>query len=76
MKLARWGNSLAIRMPAALVEELGLKEADDIELHILGQRQFGVEKKPSLTEMLAAIPGVEGCVPADFKFNRETANER
>lgn len=32
MKLAKWGNSLAIRIPAPLVLELGLKEGDDIQV--------------------------------------------
>ena len=32
MKVARWGNSLAVRLPASLVFELGLKEGDQIKL--------------------------------------------
>ena len=31
MQVTRWGNSLAIRLPAAVVEALSLKEGDDIE---------------------------------------------
>ena len=30
MQVSKWGNSLAIRLPAAVVEVLGLKEGDDI----------------------------------------------
>ena len=29
MQVGRWGNSLAIRLPAAMVEALDLKEGDD-----------------------------------------------
>ena len=32
MKVAKWGNSLAVRLPASLVFELGLKEGDQIRL--------------------------------------------
>jgi antitoxin MazE len=32
MKVAKWGNSLAVRVPAALVLELGLKEGDEIQV--------------------------------------------
>jgi antitoxin MazE len=32
MQVAKWGNSLAIRLPAELVRELGLKEGDQIDL--------------------------------------------
>jgi antitoxin MazE len=34
MQVSKWGNSLAIRLPAAVVEVLGLKEGDDIEIGI------------------------------------------
>ena len=31
MQVSRWGNSLAIRLPASVVEALDLKEGDSIE---------------------------------------------
>ncbi len=34
MEVAKWGNSLAVRLPAPLVDALELKEGDDIEIHI------------------------------------------
>ena len=34
MQVAKWGNSLAIRLPAALVEALELRDGDEIEVHI------------------------------------------
>ena len=30
MQVSKWGNSLAIRLPAAVVDVLGLKAGDDI----------------------------------------------
>jgi antitoxin component of MazEF toxin-antitoxin module len=38
MQVSKWGNSLAIRLPASVVEVLGLKEGDDIEIHVAGAR--------------------------------------
>jgi len=32
MQVSRWGNSLAVRLPAAVVDALGLEEGDEIEL--------------------------------------------
>ena len=32
MQVAKWGNLLAVRLPAELVRELGLKEGDQIDL--------------------------------------------
>ena len=32
MQVAKWGNSLAVRLPAELVRELGLREGDEVAL--------------------------------------------
>jgi len=40
MQVARWGNSLAIRLPKAVVEALKLKPGDDIEIVVAGTRRF------------------------------------
>ena len=40
MNVAKWGNSLAVRLPAELVRELGLKEGDEVA--IIGATREGV----------------------------------
>ena len=40
MRVAKWGNSLAIRLPAAVVEALELKEGDEVEVRVAGLRSF------------------------------------
>ncbi len=76
MQVSKWGNSLAVRLPAAVVEALELKEGDDIEVHVIGARAFGVEKAPGARELLARLRKFRGRLPADFKFDRIEANER
>ena len=44
MQVAKWGNSLAVRLPAAVVEALALKEGDEIEIHVAGTRQFDIAR--------------------------------
>jgi antitoxin MazE len=34
MQVSKWGNSLAVRLPAAVVEALDLKEGDQIEIRV------------------------------------------
>ncbi|MEY4651672.1 MAG: hypothetical protein RI884_253, partial [Pseudomonadota bacterium] len=34
MQVSKWGNSLAVRLPAAVIEAMGLKEGDDIEIQV------------------------------------------
>ena len=76
MKVAKWGNSLAVRLPIDVAEALSLKEGDDVELYAMAPSQFGVHRKPTREEMWAAVRKLRGRMPKDFKFDREEANER
>ena len=76
MQVARWGNSLAVRLPAAVVEVLALKEGDEIEIHVAEDRRFGVARKPGREALLARLQAFRGRLPADFKFDRDDANAR
>lgn len=76
MQVAKWGNSLAVRLPAAVVEALKLKEGDEVEVHVAGTRQFGIARKPDRTELLKRLRAFRGRLPADFKFDRDEANAR
>ena len=42
MQVSKWGNSLAVRLPAAVVDALKLKEGDHIEIDVAGVRRFEV----------------------------------
>lgn len=76
MQVAKWGNSLAVRLPAAVVESLQLKEGDDIEIDVVGARAFAVQKKATSRELIAQLRKYRGRLPADFKFDRLEANAR
>ena len=76
MQVAKWGNSLAVRLPMAVVEALDLKAGDSIEIHVSGERSFAVEKTPGAHELLVRLRKFRGRLPADFKFDRVDANER
>ena len=76
MRVAKWGNSLAVRLPAAVVEALDLKDGDDIELRVLDEREFAVTRKPGRDELLKRLRAFRGRLPDDFKFDREEANAR
>lgn len=76
MQVAKWGNSLAVRLPAAVVQALDLKEGEDIELHVVGSRALEVVRKPSPRDLLERLRQFRGRLPADFHFDRLEANER
>ena len=74
MQVAKWGNSLAVRLPAAVVEALKLKEGDQIEIRIAGEREFELERDSSRHKALARIRKLRRTLPADFKFDRDEVN--
>ena len=76
MQVAKWGNSLAIRLPASLVQALALREGEEIALHAINSRTFEVSKKAGTKELLARLREFRGRLPADFHFDRLEANER
>jgi antitoxin MazE len=76
MQVAKWGNSLAVRLPAVVVEALDLKEGDEVEIHVAGSKNFGVARKPARDALLKRLRAFRGRLPADFKFDRDEANAR
>ena len=76
MRVSKWGNSLAVRLPAVVVEALDLKEGDEIEISIAGKRDFKVARNWSKVRALEQLRQMRWSFPPDFKFNREEMNER
>lgn len=75
MQVSRWGNSLAVRLPAKLVAELGLKEGDEVDIRPK-EGALEIERKPSIDELFERVRKMPNKLPADFKFDREEANRR
>jgi antitoxin MazE len=76
MQVAKWGNSLAVRLPAALVQALDLKEGEEISLHAIDARTFEVARNPDVKELLTRLRQFRGRLPADFHFDRLEASAR
>lgn len=76
MKVTKWGNSLAVRLPSTVVQALGLQEGDEIELHVTDRRELEVVRKPGREELIRKLRAYRGRLPRDFKFDRDEANTR
>jgi antitoxin MazE len=76
MQVSKWGNSLAVRLPQAVVEALKLKEGDEIEITVAGARRFEITRDRSREEALARLRKYRHRLPAGFKFDRDKANAR
>lgn len=76
MHVGKWGNSLAVRLPSSVVEALQLKEGDEIEIEVAGDRTFRVARDPKREEAVARLRALSRPAPPGFKFSRDEANER
>jgi antitoxin MazE len=76
MQVSKWGNSLAIRLPAALVDALDLKQGDQIEIRIARDRVFEVSRDQSKSHALARLRELRRSLPQGFVFDRDDAHAR
>jgi len=76
MRVAKWGNSLAVRLPAAVVEALELVDGDEIEIRIAGDRVFDVARDRGRERALQRIRELRRPLPAGWSFDRDDANDR
>ena len=77
MRVSKWGNSLAVRLPKALVDQLGLKEGD--QLNVVAARDGSIEvetKEEQRRRALNRMAARNWTLPPDYKFDRDEANER
>lgn len=75
MQIAKWGNSLAVRLPADLVRKLGLKEGDQINL-LADDGTLRVQRQPGADEVLEGLRRFRGKLPAAERLSRDAAHER
>jgi Growth regulator len=52
--IAKWGNSLALRIPQSFAAQLGVKENTRVSLELVGD-QLIIKRGQSLDEMMALI---------------------
>jgi antitoxin MazE len=76
MQVSKWGNSLAVRLPTAVVEALELKEGDQIEIRIAGARTFELSRDQSKSRALERLRKLRRPLPPGFVFDREEVNAR
>jgi antitoxin MazE len=76
MQVSRWGNSLAVRLPKKLVDDMRLVEGDKIDIVEALDRTLFIEKDQRRKRALENMRVRGWSAPADYKFDRDEANER
>lgn len=76
MQVGKWGNSLAIRLPAHIVNQLRLREGDEIVVGVTADRSLLIQVDPAREAALGRLRALSWPTPPGFRFNRDEANER
>ncbi|MBO4226254.1 AbrB/MazE/SpoVT family DNA-binding domain-containing protein [Bradyrhizobium neotropicale] len=77
MLVSKWGNSLAVRLPKTLVDQLGLKEGDELNIVVAKDGVLEVETAEAQRQRaLDRLAKLNWTLPEGYKFDRDEANER
>jgi antitoxin MazE len=76
MRVSKWGNSLAVRLPKRLVDEMGLRAGDNLTVVRCPDRAIPIEKDRRRQQALNRLTDMRIPLPPDYKFDRDEANER
>ena len=76
MRVSKWGDSLAVRLPKAVVDELGLKAGDRLAVVSATREGLVVARDESRLRALERMRARALPIPADYAFNRDEANAR
>lgn len=76
MRVAKWGNSLAVRLSKELVDDLGLKAGDELDIVKVKGSRIEVEKNKRVEAAIRRMAERAWPLPPDYKFDREEANRR
>ena len=76
MQVSRWGNSLAVRLPTAVVEDLGLKPGDKLEIVSTDAGRIVIATDRRRARAVERMCARAWPMPEGHAFDREEANAR
>ncbi len=76
MRVSKWGNSLAVRLPKSLVESLGLKSGDELEIVSSAPAKIAVTRDKRREQAVERMRKRALALPPSHLFDRNEANAR
>ena len=76
MRVAKWGNSLAVLLPKRLVDDLGLEAGDELEVVAACRSSPTVARDERQARAPVRIQDRQWRLPAGYRFDRAEAHER
>ena len=76
MQVLKWDDDLAVVLPKELVEEMGLSDGDELNIVDVVERTLVVAKEDRRKAALERLASHNWTLSADYRFDRDEANER
>ena len=70
MKLAKWGNSLAVRIPAEIAEKAGLRAGDEATFALTPDHVIEIRRDERRERAIQRLRELRIKVPYPYKFDR------
>jgi antitoxin MazE len=71
MKFAKWGNSIAVRIPAEVVTKLGISPNDEALIKVTGESSFEITRDRRREDALKRLRELRFVLPDDYVFDRD-----
>lgn len=76
MLVSKWGNSLGVRLPQKLVNALGLKPGDELEVVAATPTRIVVAKPDIRAQAIGRMRARAWPMPDGYSFDRDEVNAR
>jgi antitoxin MazE len=76
MRVTKWENGLAVKIPEDVAKALDLKEGDEVTVRVADGPAFELERNDTREKALERIRAFKFKLPSDWKFDRDEANAR
>lgn len=75
-RIAKWGNSPAVRIPRAVMEASGLKDGDAVVMTALPEGGVAIVPDRRREEAMERLRSLRWELPEGYKFDREEISRR
>jgi antitoxin MazE len=76
LKFAKWGNSIAVRIPAEVVAKLGISPDEEAQIKVTGEYSFEITRDRRRQEAIETLRRLARPLPPGYKFNRDEIYDR
>jgi antitoxin MazE len=76
MRVAKWGNSLGLRIPAEMAEQLQLAPGVEVRARVTKRGTLEISRDRRREEAIEKMRQSRFVLPEDYVFNRDELYER